>query len=324
MYSAAFNLIFRRLDAEFAHRLGAIVILIAGILPTTKKEKSLNIAGISFANRIGMAAGFDKNAKLVRGLYRLGFGHVEIGTVTPRPQAGNDKPRLFRIPQLRALVNRMGFNNDGAEVVAQRLRKLREQSADLPVIGANIGKNKLTEASQAAEDYAFCAKALSPYADYLAVNVSSPNTPGLRDLQQVNALRPILQAVRESSSGKPIFVKISPDSSDEDLLEISKLISELDLAGIIATNTTVSRPSDPFENLSESGGLSGPQLASRAKEVLSLLRAALPGKVVISVGGIETAADVRERLALGADLVQGYTGFVYFGPSWAKALARGE
>ena len=323
MYKAFFNIFFRRLDAEFAHQLGALVILLAGLLPGQKSKHQLEVAGITFSNRIGMAAGFDKNAQLIRGLHRLGFGHVEIGTVTPRPQPGNEKPRLFRIPELHALINRMGFNNDGAVEVAKRLKRLRERSSTLPVIGVNIGKNKLTESSQAADDYAFCARELAQYADYLAVNVSSPNTPGLRDLQQVDALRPILEAVKANSEGKPIFVKISPDSTDQDLLDITKLISELDLAGVIATNTTISRPIDTLKNLSESGGLSGKPLAERSIEVLVLLRAALPGKAIISVGGIETAADVQERLRLGADLVQGYTGFVYFGPSWAKQLTRG-
>lgn len=323
MYKALFNLFFRRLDAEFAHQLGALIILLAGLLPGQKSKHQLEVAGITFSNRIGMAAGFDKNAKLIRGLHRLGFGHVEIGTVTPRPQPGNEKPRLFRIPELHALINRMGFNNDGALEVAKRLKRLRRRSSTLPVIGVNIGKNKLTEASQAADDYAFCARELAPYADYLAVNVSSPNTPGLRDLQQVDALRPILEAVKAHSEGKPVFVKISPDSTDQDLLDIAKLISELDLAGVIATNTTVSRPIAAMKNLSESGGLSGKPLAERSIEVLVLLRAALPAKAIISVGGIETAADVQERLRLGADLVQGYTGFVYFGPGWAKRLAKG-
>jgi len=324
MYRALFNIFFRRLDAEFAHHLGALVISLAGLLPIPKRQKSVSVAGLAFVNRIGMAAGCDKNAKLIRGLYRLGFGHVEIGTVTPRPQPGNDKPRLFRIPKLNALINRMGFNNDGAIAIAQRLKILRQQNSDLPVIGVNIGKNKLTELTQAPADDAFCARELAEYADYLAVNVSSPNTPGLRDLQQTESLRPILQTVKNNSSGKPIFVKISPDSSDQDLLDVAKLITELDLAGIIATNTTVSRPAGDQRELTETGGLSGRPLASRSKEVLILLRAALPGKVIISVGGIETAADVQERLSLGSDLVQGYTGFVYFGPGWARQLTRGE
>ena len=224
---------------------------------------------------------------------------------------------------MHALINRMGFNNDGAVAIGKRLKRLRDSGRALPVIGANIGKNKLTDPTQAAEDYAFCARELAPFADYLAVNVSSPNTPGLRDLQQIDALRPILQAVQAESFGKPVFVKISPDSSDQDVLAVAKLINDLDLAGVIATNTTITRPVGAEENLKQSGGLSGLPLAPRSKEALVLLRAALPGKAVISVGGVESAADVRERLALGADLVQGYTGFVYFGPGWPKQLARG-
>jgi dihydroorotate dehydrogenase len=323
MYKLLFNILFKRLDPELAHHFGAAVIQLAKFFPRAKGTEPILVSGIEFSNRIGMAAGFDKNAKLVRGLYNLGFGHVEIGTVTPKPQAGNEKPRLFRIPTLRALINRMGFNNDGLDVIAKRLKTLRESGRPLPVIGVNIGKNKLTEAALAADDYAQCAKTLAPFSDYLAVNVSSPNTPGLRDLQQIDALRPILQRVVENASGKPVFVKISPDLSDEDALAIAALTNELGLAGIIACNTTISRPSGTERSLTESGGLSGAPLAERSKELLVLLRAALPGRAIISVGGIETHSDVQERLRLGADLVQGYTGFVYYGPRWAKLLTKG-
>jgi len=323
MYKLLFNILFKRLDPELAHHLGAAVIQLAKFFPRAKGTEPIFVSGIEFSNRIGMAAGFDKNAKLVRGLYNLGFGHVEIGTVTPKPQAGNEKPRLFRIPTLRALINRMGFNNDGLDVIAKRLKTLRESGHPLPVIGVNIGKNKLTEATLAADDYAQCAKALAPFSDYLAVNVSSPNTPGLRDLQQIDALRPILQRVVENASGKPVFVKISPDLSDEDALAIAALTNELGLAGIIACNTTISRPGGTERSLTESGGLSGAPLAERSKELLVLLRAALPGRAIISVGGIETRSDVQERLRLGADLVQGYTGFVYNGPRWPKLLTKG-
>ncbi|MFM1845451.1 MAG: hypothetical protein RI917_769 [Actinomycetota bacterium] len=322
MYRLAFNIFFKRIDPELAHELGALVIRMAGWLPKSKPNSSVEIRGMHFTNRIGMAAGFDKNAKLVRGLFKLGFGHVEIGTVTPKPQAGNPKPRLFRIPSLRALINRMGFNNDGAQEIANRLRKLRNSTGLLPVIGVNIGKNKLTEPTQAAADYEFCAERLAPYADYLAVNVSSPNTPGLRDLQQIESLRPILTAVKNQSHGKPVLVKIAPDLSDEDAVAIARLVDELDLAGVIATNTTITRPQVDLPNLQEQGGLSGRPLADRSKEVLTLLRATLPKRIIVSVGGVETAEDVQERLELGADLVQGYTGFVYFGPSWPRLLTR--
>ncbi len=322
MYRLAFNIIFKRIDPELAHELGALVIRIAGWLPKSMSNSSVEIHGMHFTNRIGMAAGFDKNAKLVRGLFKLGFGHVEIGTVTPKPQAGNPKPRLFRIPSLRALINRMGFNNDGAQEIANRLRKLRNSAGPLPVIGVNIGKNKLTEPTQAAADYEFCAELLAPYADYLAVNVSSPNTPGLRDLQQIDSLRPILTAVKNKSLGKPVLVKIAPDLLDEDAVAIARLVDELDLAGVIATNTTITRPQLDLPNLQEQGGLSGRPLADRSKEVLTLLRATLPKRIIVSVGGVETAQDVQERLELGADLVQGYTGFVYFGPSWPRQLTK--
>lgn len=323
MYRFLFNLVFRKLDPELAHSLGAGVIQLSAFLPVRKRSGQVEVAGLQFTNRIGMAAGFDKNAKLVRGLYKLGFGHVEIGTVTPKPQAGNEKPRLFRLIELRALINRMGFNNDGVEAIAKRLKRLRSRTDALPIIGVNIGKNKATPAERAAEDYEYCARELGPFSDYLAVNVSSPNTPGLRDLQQVESLKPILQAVIGSAGGKPVFVKISPDLSDSDALSIAELINELNLAGVISCNTTVSRPSSNEKYISEQGGLSGPPLGQRSKDLLKLLRGALPNKAIISVGGIETALDVSERLNLGADLVQGYTGFVYFGPSWPKLLTKG-
>ena len=325
MYRVLFNLLLRRLDPEFAHHLGAWTLqaLYALRLIRPPARQEVTVAGISFPNRVGMAAGFDKDAKLVRELYALGFGHVEIGTVTARPQPGNPKPRLFRISKDRALINRMGFNNDGADVVASRLAKLRSSGAQLPVIGVNIGKTKVVELSGAAEDYRYSARALAKFADYLAVNVSSPNTPGLRELQQIESLRPILEAVIDEAGDKPIFVKIAPDLTDDEASEIAQLARDLDLAGVIATNTTISREGIESEVASEAGGLSGPVLASRSKELLVLLREKLgPDPAVISVGGVETADDVAERLKLGADLVQGYTGFVYFGPFWARSLTR--
>ncbi|MDA8549985.1 quinone-dependent dihydroorotate dehydrogenase [Aquiluna sp.] len=325
MYRFLFNVFLRRLDPEFAHHLGAwtlkAMFALRLIRPSSGQE--VVVAGISFPNRIGMAAGFDKDAKLVRQLHALGFGHVEIGTVTAQAQPGNTRPRLFRIPEQRALINRMGFNNEGADAVAARLAALRASGAKLPVIGVNIGKTKVVELKDAAGDYRYSAEKLAPYADYLAVNVSSPNTPGLRELQQIASLRPILEAVVEKSGGKPVFVKIAPDVTNEEAIEIAQLSEELGLAGIIATNTTISRDGIDSEIAKESGGLSGPVLAERSKELLMMLRGKLPKEMaIISVGGIETAADVIERLELGADLVQGYTGFVYFGPFWAKSLTR--
>ena len=325
MYRFLFNVFLKRLDPEFAHHLGAwtlkTMFALRLIRPSSGQE--VVVAGISFPNRIGMAAGFDKDAKLVRQLHALGFGHVGIGTVTAQAQPGNPRPRLFRIPEQRALINRMGFNNEGADAVATKLAALRASGAKLPVIGVNIGKTKVVELKDAAGDYRYSAEKLAPYADYLAVNVSSPNTPGLRELQQISSLRPILEAVVEKSSGKPVFVKIAPDVTNEEAIEIAQLSEQLGLAGIIATNTTISRDGIDSEIAKESGGLSGPVLAERSKELLKLLRNKLPKEMaIISVGGIETAAHVNERLELGADLVQGYTGFVYFGPFWAKSLTR--
>ena len=325
MYRFLFNVFLKRLDPEFAHNLGAwtLKVMFALRLIRPSNGQEVFVADISFPNRIGMAAGFDKDAKLVRQLHALGFGHVEIGTVTAQAQPGNPRPRLFRIPKQRALINRMGFNNEGADAVAARLAALRASGTKLPVIGVNIGKTKVVELKDAAGDYRYSAEKLAPYADYLAVNVSSPNTPGLRELQQISSLRPILEAVVEKSGGKPVFVKIAPDVTNEEAIEIAQLTEELGLAGIIATNTTITRDGIDSEAAKESGGLSGPVLAERSKELLKVLRNKLPKEMaIISVGGIETAAHVNERLELGADLVQGYTGFVYFGPFWAKSLTR--
>jgi dihydroorotate dehydrogenase len=274
-----------------------------------------------------MAAGFDKNAEVVSQLGDLGFSHVEIGTVTRFAQPGNPKPRLFRLKRDLSLINRMGFNNDGAEVIAARLEQLRSSGKKLPVIGVNIGKSKVTEIDDAVSDYAFSAEKLAPFADYLAVNVSSPNTPGLRSLQAIDQLEPILLAVIENCLGKPVLVKIAPDLADQDVIMVAALVTKLKLAGVIATNTTVSRegllePRSRVEAMG-AGGLSGPPLTSRSLKVLKLLRSNLPVETaIISVGGVFTATDVAERLKLGAQLVQGYTGFVYEGPLWARKINR--
>lgn len=333
MYRFLFNLFLKRLDPEFAHDLGVLAIRLmrwSGLTNGIRKNRAVTLAGIEFPNRFGMAAGFDKNGKLIRELGELGFGHVEIGTVTAKAQPGNPKPRLFRLPAHRALINRMGFNNDGADQVARRLAKLRaretgggiRRKVKLPVIGVNIGKSKVTELSEAAADYAYSAKLLAPYADYLAINVSSPNTPGLRDLQQVSALRPILEGVIAQSQSKPVFVKIAPDLTDEDALAVAGLARDLGLAGVIATNTTLDRSRVAGPNSTETGGLSGPPVSYRSLELLKLLRAELPAPMVlISVGGVETEDQMRERLNLGADLVQAYTGFIYFGPFWPSKMA---
>ena len=326
-YRFIFRAFFQKLDPEFAHELvvaGLKAARILGLLRAPKSKNSYPVMGLNFENLLGMAAGFDKNGQLIRELHALGFGHVEIGTVTPRAQPGNPKPRLFRLPKNRALINRMGFNNEGADVVAERIRTLRNSGVPLPVIGINIGKNKDTSAQDAASDYELAANKLAPLADYLVINVSSPNTAGLRDLQQVDALRPILTAVLKVSGSTPVLLKIAPDLGTSDIEAVTALVNELNLAGMVATNTTISRANLIAEsNTGELGGLSGPMLQERALEVLDLIRAALAkDKTVISVGGVFTRSDLQQRIDRGADLVQGYTGFVYGGPAWAKSLTR--
>ena len=325
LYRFFFKAFFTRLDPEFAHELvvtGLRLLSGLGLIRARKARDDINISGLQFENRLGMAAGFDKNGILIKPLHALGFGHVEIGTVTPLPQPGNPKPRLFRLLTNQSLINRMGFNNEGAEAVAARIAKLRRDNQRLPIIGINIGKNKATSQELAHRDYGVATKTLAPVADYLVVNVSSPNTAGLRDLQQVDELRPILSAVLAEAGNVPVLLKIAPDLNDADIEAIAALVVEMNLAGMVATNTTISRENLIAEsNIAEPGGLSGPILAERSTEVLKLIRKLLPATmIVISVGGVLTKDDYSERLSLGADLVQGYTGFVYAGPLWAKRL----
>lgn len=334
LYKFIFDIFFRRVDPEVAHHLGMFVIRFLGVtriseLLRVRAAHTVNAMGLKFDSVFGLAAGFDKNAHAVKALGDLGFSHVEIGTVTAIAQSGNDKPRLFRLIQDRALINRMGFNNDGAEKIAARLAKTRNRyGSKLPVIGVNIGKSRVVAVEDAVDDYRKSARLLSGLADYLAVNVSSPNTPGLRSLQTVKALRPILEAVIAESQQKPVLVKIAPDLDDKEIVALAKLVKQLKLAGVIATNTTISRnglkTSATQVAAMGAGGLSGTPLKARSLQVLDLLRACLgPEFVLVSVGGVETADDVRERLAHGANLVQGYTGFVYEGPLWARKINRG-
>ncbi len=284
--------------------------------------------GLEFSSPFGLAAGFDKNAVAIKPLGDLGFSHVEVGTVTARAQLGNAKPRLFRLIADKALINRMGFNNEGAEAISQRIAKTRARhSGALPVIGVNIGKSRSVDVADAVADYQASARILAPVADYLAVNVSSPNTPGLRSLQTVEALRPILDAVLAESMGKPVLVKIAPDLSDAEIIAVAELSQQLNLAGVIATNTTIARTGlkSSAEQISKigDGGLSGAPLKERSLEVLKLLRKTMGKKsLIISVGGVETAADLQQRLDAGATLVQGYTGFIYEGPLWARKILK--
>ena len=334
LYKFIFDVFFRRVDPEAAHHLGLFVIRLLGAtsissLLKVRSAQRVDAMGLKFDSVFGLAAGFDKNAHAVKALGDLGFSHVEIGTVTAIAQSGNDKPRLFRLIDDRALINRMGFNNDGAEKIAARLAKTRQRyGSNLPIIGINIGKSRVVEVEDAVDDYRKSARMLAGLADYLAVNVSSPNTPGLRSLQTVKALRPILEAVIEESQQKPVLVKIAPDLDDKEIVAVAKLTKELKLAGVIATNTTISRDGLKASAASVAamgaGGLSGAPLKQRSLEVLDLLRANLGSDfVIVSVGGVETADDVRERVAHGANLVQGYTGFVYEGPLWARKIKKG-
>ncbi|MCX7602082.1 MAG: quinone-dependent dihydroorotate dehydrogenase [Meiothermus sp.] len=281
--------------------------------------------GLHFPNPIGLAAGFDKNAVAVRAWAALGFGHVEVGSVTALPQPGNPKPRLFRLPQDQALINRMGFNNQGAEAIAARLEQLQQTFGKAPVpLGINLGKSKVTPLEEAPKDYLKSLSVLWPYGDYFVINVSSPNTPGLRALQDKDRLEELLAAlVGFTQHRKPLLLKIAPDLTWEQIDQILALVEQYRLSGLIATNTTTSRTGLTTPTL-EDGGLSGKPLRERSLEVLRYLYTRLQGRLpIISVGGIFSAADVWERLASGAALVQVYTGFVYEGPLMVKKICRG-
>jgi dihydroorotate dehydrogenase len=334
VYGFIFKFFFSRFDPEQVHHVVASGLNLAQRLGITrlfrledKKTRRVSAFGLSFNGPFGLAAGFDKDGTMILALADLGFSHIEVGTVTALAQPGNEKPRLFRLTADRALVNRMGFNNQGSAKLAQRLSDLRSTHKNLPVIGVNIGKSKLTPIEDAVMDYGTSTALLAPVADYLAVNVSSPNTPGLRSLQSVDSLKPILEEVLSKAQGKPVLVKIAPDLTDEEVREIAELAVSLGLAGVIATNTTVSREKLRTDSARLSkigaGGLSGLPVAERSLEVLRILNQSIAGRIdIVSVGGVESTADVQSRLDLGAALVQGYTGFVYRGPFWARRINR--
>jgi len=340
-YRLLFDHGFARLDPERAHH-GAFRAIRAAAPAAGRVVRlpgpPVDALGLRFPHPLGLAAGFDKNAVGIDALGALGFGHVEVGTVTGRPQPGNPAPRLFRLPADRAVVNRMGFNNDGAEAVAARLEerrsRLRSTGRPGPVLGINIGKTKVVPEAEALADYTHSARLLAPYADYLVVNVSSPNTPGLRDLQSVEKLRPLLEGVRRTADETtpdrrvPLLVKIAPDLADDDVLAVADLALAVGLDGVIATNTTISRdglgsPRADVEAIG-AGGLSGAPLRERALAVTRLLRGRVgPGLTIVGVGGITTVEDARARLEAGATLLQGYTAFVYEGPLWPARIVRG-
>ena len=311
-------------DPETAHHMamrGLQFLSWLGSRPQHDSRLCRTVFGLTFPNPVGLAAGFDKNAQVLPAWQALGFGFAEVGTVTALPQPGNPLPRIFRLPEIGGLINRMGFNNDGAAAVARRLDRVR----GIPVVvGVNIGKTKVVPESEAVNDYVASAKVLAGRADYLVVNVSSPNTPGLRDLQAVERLRPLLAAVREVTEGQPrrtpLLVKIAPDLADEDIDAVADLAVELGLDGIIATNTTIRRDGVPD---TQPGGLSGRPLKARSLEVLRRLHARVGDRlVIVSVGGVENVDDVWERLLAGATLVQAYTAMVYEGPLWAWRINR--
>jgi dihydroorotate dehydrogenase len=297
-----------------------------------KENPTYSLFDIQFPNKVGLGAGFDKNAKYLRELECLGFGFVEIGTVTPLPQTGNDKPRLFRLPKDRALINRMGFNNEGVKVIAERLKKVRSQNSKVKIIiGGNIGKNKATANEDAWRDYDICFKELHPYVDYFVVNVSSPNTPGLRELQEKESLRKILMHLQMINNGKakakPILLKIAPDLTAGQLDDVIDLSLEIKLDGLVAANTTVSRVGliTPDAELTAigAGGLSGWPLRHRSTELVNYIYKKTNGQIpVIASGGIFTADDVKEKMAAGAVLVQVWTGFIYEGPAIVKKISR--
>ena len=336
MYRFLFAQVLSKLDPERAHHLAFDVIRslpATGLGPVIRRwtaprlDQSVETLGLRFETPFGVAAGFDKDGKGVLGLGLLGFGHVEVGTITAIPQPGNPKPRLFRLIADRAVVNRMGFNNGGADQARRRLERTARVSRR-PVLGVNIGKSRVVDVADATADYVRSATLLAPVADYLVVNVSSPNTPGLRGLQELDQLAPLLEAVRAAAGSTPLLVKIAPDLSDAEVDRIAGLVVELGLDGVIATNTTISRDglaTDPaIVEAAGAGGLSGAPLAARSLVVLRRIRAIVPPELcVISAGGVDTAEDVRERLAAGATLVQGYTAFLYRGPLWARHINRG-
>ena len=347
MYRAVYAAVLRHLPPETAHAVGFWLIRAAAAVPgaawlgrrfLAPRDPALRVRalGLDFPGPLGLAAGFDKDGQGAAALAALGFGFVEVGTVTARPQPGNPKPRMFRFPAERALVNRMGFNNAGAAALAARLRAPcgpRGRPSPRPIIGVNIGKTKAVPEDEAAADYVTSARLVAGVADYVAVNVSSPNTPGLRDLQATEKLRPLLIAVREALDEAsprrrvPLLVKIAPDLADPDIDAVADLALDLALDGIIATNTTISR-----EGLRDGaavadagpGGMSGAPLKQRAIEVLCRLHARTADRLVlISAGGIETPEDAWTRLRAGATLVQAYTAFIYEGPLWPHRIHAG-
>jgi dihydroorotate dehydrogenase len=316
---------------EFALKLPGMEWLLRNMFAANHPSLEKEVAGIHFQNPVGLAAGFDKDARHLHALSILGFGFIEVGTVTPMPQPGNPRPRSFRLPKDEALINRMGFNNLGVDVAAARIMNYRNSTKHPVIIGGNIGKNKITPNEKAADDYVTCFQKLFDVVDYFVVNVSSPNTPGLRELQEKGPLKDLLmrlQSLNHSHENpKPIFLKIAPDLANEQLNDIVEIVLESKIAGVIATNTTVSRgglktASSQVEKIG-TGGLSGKPLAKRSNEIIRYLKAKSQNRfAIMGVGGIHSAADAKEKLSAGADLVQIYTGMIYEGPGLIRKILR--
>jgi len=335
--------LFFRLSPEKAHHVAMTMLqnttevsfinkMLSGYFQVNDPSLAKDVFGLHFANPVGMGAGFDKNAQYVKELYTLGFGSVEIGTVTPLAQPGNDLPRLFRLPKDKALINRMGFNNEGCAAVAERLTKLRAKGCSLPIIGSNIGKNKVTPNEEAWKDYIKCLTGLYDVSDYFVVNVSSPNTPGLRALQEKDALKQILESLMNEIHGrnirKPLLLKIAPDLTEPQVDDVIELSLGLPLEGLVVSNTTIER--QPLPNCDKTmveqigaGGLSGKPLLKKSNDLLRYIAKATNGKVpIIGSGGIFTGEDAQQKLDAGATLIQVWTGFIYEGPAIARNINK--
>ena len=333
MYKLLIRPVFFLFNAEFIHNISLFLVKVLYSFPALKgiskklfcleiEKLSIEFEDLKFKNRIGLAAGFDKNAKYLDELETFGFSHVEVGTITPKPQEGNDKPRLFRLKSDSALLNRMGFNNDGVDIILNRLKKYK---GDM-VIGANIGKNKTTSNENAVEDYLFSFKILRNYVDYFTVNISSPNTPDLRKLQSKSNLENLLSKIQiENSKEKkvPLFVKIAPDLEIRELKDIIEVCEKNKINGIIATNTTVSKQKIKNKKIDElgEGGISGKPIADVSNDVIAFIKKNSKLKI-IGVGGIFNFSDLQDKLNAGADIVQVYTGWIYEGPSMIKSINK--
>ena len=320
-------------DSEVIHKISTKLIKLYNLIPFSSKllrnsylisDKNLEkeVFGIKFSNPVGLAAGFDKNASFYNDFRNFGFGFIEIGTVTPLPQKGNPKKRMFRLIQDKGLINSLGFNNDGLENIKKNLNKKREV-----IIGANIGKNSFTKNKEAYLDYSKCYNELYPYVDYFAINISSPNTKNLRDLHNKNLLEPLIKKITslnfKRSNPKPILLKISPDLSFNQLDQIIEIVIDYKIDGIIATNTSISREGLISKNMNETGGLSGKPINKRSNEIISYIsRKSNKAFPIIGVGGIMTAEDAVEKIKSGADLIQLYTGFIYKGPKLIKSINK--